>query len=137
MNNLSVGPQRRAQLPAIAWLRWRLFVNTLRTTQGKLELLSRIFISIAFTILGLGGALGMGVLAYVLLSEGKPQFLAILLWIIFFFWQIFPVMASAFTNSPDSSDLLRFPLSYRSYFLVRLAYGVCDPASAISILWTF
>jgi ABC-2 type transport system permease protein len=134
MNNLSIG--RRAQLSAIAWLRWRLFVNTLRTTQGKLELLSRIFISIAFTILGLGGALGMGVLAYVLLSEGKPQFLAILLWIIFFFWQIFPVMASAFTNSPDSSDLLRFPLSYRSYFLVRLAYGVCDPASAISILWT-
>jgi len=137
MHNLTPTLNRRAQLSAIAWLRWRLFVNTLRTTQGKLELLSRIFISIAFTILGLGGALGMGVLAYVLLSEGKPQFLAILLWIIFFFWQIFPVMASAFTNSPDSSDLLRFPLSYRSYFLVRLAYGMFDPASAISVLWTF
>lgn len=125
------------QLMAIACLRWRLFVNTLRTTQGQLELFSRVIVSIAFVILGLGGAFGMGVLAYVLLSEGKPQLLAILLWIIFFFWQVFPVMASAFTNSPDTSDLLRFPLSYRSYFLMRLVYGVFDPASAISILWTF
>ncbi len=40
-------------------------------------------------------------------------------------------MATAFTNNPDSSDLLRFPLNYRSYFLVRLAYGFFDPASAL------
>jgi hypothetical protein len=40
-------------------------------------------------------------------------------------------MATAFTNNPDSSELLRFPLAYRSYFLVRLAYGLFDPASAI------
>jgi ABC-2 type transport system permease protein len=40
-------------------------------------------------------------------------------------------MATAFTNNPDSSDLLRFPLSYRSFFLIRLAYGFFDPASAL------
>jgi ABC-2 type transport system permease protein len=40
-------------------------------------------------------------------------------------------MATAFTNNPDSSELLRFPLTYRSYFLVRLAYGFLDPASAL------
>jgi len=128
---------RRTQLSAIAWLRWRLFVNTLRTTQGKLELLSRTLVSIAFTILGLGGAFGMGVLVYIVLAHGQPQMLAIFLWIIFFFWQVFPVMAAAFSTHSDSSDLLRFPLSYGSYFLVRLAYGVCDPASIIGILWSF
>ena len=36
-------------------------------------------------------------------------------------------MATAFTNNPDSSELLRFPLTYRSYFLIRLAYGFFDP----------
>ncbi|MFZ0295671.1 MAG: hypothetical protein WAL52_18820 [Candidatus Sulfotelmatobacter sp.] len=124
------------QLTAIAWLRWRLFINTLRTTRGQLELLSRILISVAFTVLGLGGAFGMGALAYFVLMQGKPQLLGVPLWVIFFFWQFFPIMSTAFTNNPDSSDLLRFPLSYRSYFLVRLAYGAFDPASVIGALWT-
>jgi ABC-2 type transport system permease protein len=128
---------RRTQLSAIAWLRWRLFLNALRTTQGKLEFLSRVLVSIAFTILGLGGSFGMGLLAFFCLSQGKPQWLTLFLWIIFFFWQIFPVMATAFGNNTDSSDVLRFPLSYGSYFLVRLAYGAFDPASAIGSLWSF
>jgi ABC-2 type transport system permease protein len=128
---------RRTQLTAIAWLRWRLFVNALRTAQGKLELLSHILVSLAFTILGLGGAFGLGFLAFFCLSQGKPQLLAAFFWIIFFFWQVFPIMAAAFANHSDSSDLLRFPLSYGSYFLVRLAYGAFDPASAIGTLWSF
>jgi ABC-2 type transport system permease protein len=137
MNDGRLALHRRTQLAAVAWLRWRLFVNALRTAQGKLELLSRILISLAFTVLGLGGAFGMGVLAYVFLTEGKPQMLALFLWIIFFFWQFFPIMAAAFTSHSDSSDLLRFPLGYGSYFLVRLAYGAFDPASVIGSLWLF
>src|ERR1700716_4551529 len=44
-------------------------------------------------------------------------------------------MATSFTNNPDSSDLLRFPLSYRSYFLVRLAYGSFDIAPVLGCMW--
>jgi ABC-2 type transport system permease protein len=40
-------------------------------------------------------------------------------------------MATAFTNNPDSTELLRFPLTYRAYFLVRLAFGFFDPACAL------
>ena len=32
-------------------------------------------------------------------------------------------------------NLLRFPLSYRSYFLIRLVYGSLDPATAVASLW--
>jgi ABC-2 type transport system permease protein len=128
---------RRAQLSAIAWLRWRLFVNSLRSTRGTLELISRIVISFAFAVGGLGGAFGMGVAAFYFISQGKPELLAVLLWPVFVFWQVFPIMATAFTNNPDSTDLLRFPLSYSSYFLVRLAYGACDPATALGSLWSF
>jgi ABC-2 type transport system permease protein len=63
--------------------------------------------------------------------------LPLLLWPIFFFWQVFPVMATAFTNNPDSGELLRFPLNYSSYFLIRLAYGLCDPASALGCVALF
>ncbi|MFZ0818104.1 MAG: hypothetical protein WAM78_21435 [Candidatus Sulfotelmatobacter sp.] len=129
-------PRRRAQLAAIAELRWRLFSNTLRTTRGKVEFLSRILVSFAFAMGGLGGAFGMGVGAYLLLSAGKPALLALLFWFVFIFWQFFPIMSTAFTNNPDSTDLLRFPLSYSSYFLVRMAYGAFDPATALGSLWS-
>jgi ABC-2 type transport system permease protein len=102
-----------------------------------LELVSRVAVSFAFAIGGLGGAFGMGVAAYLSISAGKPELLALPLWFVFFFWQVFPIMATAFTNNPDSSDLLRFPLSYGSYFLVRLAYGAVDPATALGSLWSF
>jgi ABC-2 type transport system permease protein len=127
---------KRTQLTTILWLRWRLFVNTLRTARGQLELFSHILISLAFAIGGLGGSALMGIAAFFFLSSGKPEMLALLLWAIFFFWQVFPIMSTAFTNNPDSSDLLRFPLNYSSFFLVRLAYGAFDPASILGSLWS-
>lgn len=137
MTELNLPLQRRGQLATIAWLRWRLFVNSLRSTRGTLELVSRIMVSFAFAIGGLGGAFGMGAAAYLAISAGKPELLALPLWFVLIFWQVFPIMATAFTNNPDSTDLLRFPLSYGSYFLVRLAYGACDVATALGSLWSF
>jgi ABC-2 type transport system permease protein len=136
MTETSSAFRTRAQLAAILGVRWRMFVNSLHTTRATLELISRIVVGFAFFIGGIGGAFGMAVGAFLLLSQGKPEMLALLLWPVFIFWQVFPVMATAFTNNPDSSDLLRFPLSYRSYFLVRLAYGAFDPATALGGLWT-
>lgn len=120
-----------AQLKAVAELRWRMFINGLRTRRGKTELASRLIVSSVFGLAGLGGFLVASFFSYMLVSEGKPEFLAAILWPVFFFWQFFPVMATAFTNNPDSTELLRFPLTYRAYFLVRLAFGFFDPACAI------
>jgi ABC-2 type transport system permease protein len=122
---------------AVAWMRWRLFVNSLRTRRGKLELISRGVVWFAFAIVGFGVAAGMGTAAFFFVSQGRPVLLVMLLWPILFFWQVFPIMATAFTNNPDSTDLLRFPLNYGSYFLVRLAYGAADPATALGSLWSF
>src|SRR5215469_9227486 len=121
----------RAQLSAIAALRWRMFVNGLRTRRGKMELASRAIITSIFAIFGFGGFATIVGLSWFCVSQDKPDRLGIPLWAIFLFWQFFPVMATAFTNNPDSSELLRFPLTYRAYFLVRLAYGYFDPASAL------
>src|ERR1022692_2163480 len=136
MSELSPTLHTRAQLAAIAGVRWRMFVHSLRTSRGQLELISRILVAFAFAIGGLGGAVGMGFAASLMISAGKPEMLALLFWFVFIFWQVFPIMATAFTNNPDSTDLLRFPLSYRSYFLVRLAYGAIDPATALGSLWS-
>jgi len=129
--------RRRGQLTAIADLRWRMFVNGLRNKRGKMELFSRIVVTTAFAVAGLGGFILSSGLSWYFVSQGKSEWLPFLLWPIFFFWQVFPIMSTAFTNNPDSSDLLRFPLTYRSYFLIRLAYGFCDPASALGSLALF
>ena len=124
-------PEVSVQLTAIADLRWRMFLNGLRSRRGKTELASRIVVTAAFTLAGIVGFTIAAVSAWYFVSQSNAEYLAFLLWPIFFFWQLFPVMSTAFTNNPDTADLLRFPLTYRSYFLIRLAYSYFDPASAL------
>jgi ABC-2 type transport system permease protein len=131
----TLSPQARQQMAAVAGLRWRAFVNSLRTFRGRLELASRIFISLAFLAGGIGGAVGLGGAAWFVVLRGNAEWLGALLWPVFLFWQLFPLLATAFTQNVESSNLLRFPLSYRSYFLIRLAYGSLDPATAVASLW--
>ena len=131
---MNLGRPVSTQLKAIAELRWRMFVNGLRSRRGKTEFASRMVVSSVFALGGVGGFLVASFFSYLLVSQGKPEYLAVILWPIFFFWQFFPVMATAFTNNPDSTELLRFPLSYRSYFMVRMAFGFFDPACAIGSL---
>ena len=135
IEKLSPAPHARQQLAAVAGLRWRIFVNSLRTTRGRMELASRIFVSLSFLAGGIGGAIGLGGAAWFLLKQGMVEWLGTLLWPVFLFWQLFPLMATAFTQNVESSSLLRFPLSYRSYFLIRLAYGALDPSTAVASLW--
>jgi ABC-2 type transport system permease protein len=124
------------QFAAIGRVRWQLFVNSLRTVRGRLELVARVFMFLGFGMLGLGGSVGLGAAAWYFASHRRPDFLALLFWPVFLFWQFFPVLASAFSENIDSSNLLRFPLTFRSYFLVRIAFGSLEPATAVGILWS-
>lgn len=135
MAGVSVNPAQRGQFAAIALLRWRLFLNSLRTTRGRWELVFRIFIGFWFAVAGIGGAIGMGATAAYFTSTGNLHWIAALLWPVFLFWQLFPVMATAFTETVDTGHLLRFPLTYRSYFLVSIAYGSFDAATFLGSLW--
>jgi len=128
-------PSARQQLTAVAKLRWRVFVNSLQTTRGRVDLGSRIFIALAFMAGGLGGAIALGGAAWFLMKEGSPEWLGALLWPVFLFWQLFPLLATVFTENIESASLLRFPLTYRSYFMIRLAYGSLDPATPVASLW--
>jgi ABC-2 type transport system permease protein len=132
---LIFSPQARGQFAAIALVRWRLLINSLRTIRGRLELVSRGFMFFGFATLGLGGSFAMGAGAWYFVAHDQVEMLAVLLWPVFLFWQLFPVMASAFTENVDSSNLLRFPLTFPSYFLIRIAYGSLDPATAVGSVW--
>jgi ABC-2 type transport system permease protein len=132
---LTFSPDFRSQFAAIARVRWRIVVNSLRTIRGRLEMVSRVFVGVWFGLGGLGGAIAVAIACVYFTRRGHVEWTAFLLWPICVFWQMFPIVATAFTETFDSSNLLRFPLSYRSYFVVRLVYGSLDPATALGILW--
>lgn len=134
---LAAWPEIRDQFAAIARLRWCIFVNSMRTLRGRLEGASWILMGCLFAAVGLGGMIGFGTAAYYFVSHGKAEWLAAFFWITFLYWQLFPVMATAFSESFDSTNFLRFPLRYRSYFFIRMAYGAADPATLVASLWLF
>ena len=127
----------RGQLAAIARLRWQIFRHSLRTLGGRLEMVSRIFSYFGFGVMGLGGAAAFAFGAWAFARRGHIEELAFLFWPILVFWQLFPVMASAFAENIDFSNLLRFPLSFPSYVLVRIVFGASDPSTFVGSLWLF
>jgi ABC-2 type transport system permease protein len=126
----------RGQFSAIAQVRWQLFVNSLRTVRGRLELVARGFMFLGYAVLAFGGCVGLGFGAWYFVSHREAVWLTALLWPVFLFWQFFPVLATAFSENTDSSSLLRFPLTFRSYVLIRIAFGSLEPATALGILWS-
>ena len=136
MAGVSAAGGTRGQFEAIARVRWQLFTNSLRTVRGRLELVARGFMFLGFAMLGFAGFAALAFAAWFLTAHGKVAFLAALFWPIFLLWQLFPIVATAFSENIDSSNLLRFPLTFRSYFFVRIIFGSLEPASAIGILWT-
>lgn len=129
-------PQGTEQLRAVAALRWRLVLNSLRSVRGRMNLVSRSIAGLLVTAAGVGGAFALGATAWELTRTDKLEWLAAFFWIVFLFWQFFPVMATAFTQNIDTSALLRFPLTYKTYFLVRLAMGTLDIATALGLFWS-
>jgi ABC-2 type transport system permease protein len=132
---LTFSADRRGQFAAIARVRWQLFVNSLRTIRGRMEVVARGFMFLGFGMGAMLGSVGLGFTAWYFVSSGRVDWLPLLLWPVFLFWQLFPVMASAFTENLDSSNLLRFPLTFPAYFLIRIAYGALDPSTAMGSLW--
>jgi len=126
----------REQLGAISQLRWRVFVNSLRSIRGRLNLVSRSIAGLLVLGAGLGGGLAFGASVWALTKAHNLVWLTVMFWLIFAFWQLFPVMATAFNENLDTSVLLRFPLSYPGYFLVRLVYGALDIATALGLCWS-
>lgn len=140
MNSLlasAAWPEIRDQFAAIARLRWCVFLNSARTLRGRLEIVSWALMGFGFAVAALGGMFGFGAGAWYFVSHNETEWLAVLLWAIFLYWQLFPVMATAFAESFDSTNFLRFPLRYRSYFFIRMAYGALDPATLVAVVWVF
>jgi ABC-2 type transport system permease protein len=117
----------RQQFKTIAWLRWRIFVNAMRGKGATGELVVRIISYPFLALLIFGPAVGAGAASWYFVTSHMDAFLAIPLWVIFGLWQFIGVSTSTSGPSFDLSTLIRFPIRYRDYLLVRLSFGLLDP----------
>jgi ABC-2 type transport system permease protein len=123
------------QLSLVILLRWQTFRNGMRSQAEKMHALGTVALGLFFTILALGGSLGLGIVTFEIVETPKWIYLSMILWGIFMFWQFVPVLASQTNPGFDGRNLLRFPIKFSAFFLMNAAYGLADPFALAGILW--
>ena len=126
-----LGREARTQYAAMAQMRWRMFMNGLRSIHGLLDLGATGIAWIFYSILGLGLGAGLCAAAYSLASRASWQYLPILFWAISFLWLMFPMAVASFQEQSDLGILLRFPVHFGSYFLLYLISGLMEASTII------
>jgi ABC-2 type transport system permease protein len=130
-------PLARQQYSALAWLQTRVFINSFRNMRASFELGARVASGLFLFLIAFGPAIGLAFAAWNAAVYGRRLGFAVILWILCLVWQFFSVLAPALAGqNPDLSHLLRFPVSFGSWILLFLFYGVVAPSTLIGILWT-
>ncbi|HEY1471890.1 MAG TPA: hypothetical protein VGF61_22820, partial [Candidatus Acidoferrum sp.] len=123
------------QLKLIGGLRWHVLRNGLRRKNNRWDLIGMVWAGLfgAGLVLGLSAAFYGG--TYSFLTKNRPQWMALLFWGLFVWWQAVPIFGAGFGATFDFKKLLRFPLSMRAFYLLGLGYGLADFAALSAIAW--
>jgi len=121
-----LGYLARRQYSAIIWMRFRMLTNSVRSVQGAFEFSAKGVAFIIYCMMGLGLGVGLGGGAYSLVKTAHFQYLPALFWTVFLVWQVVPVALASFQEQFDLSTLLRFPVSFGSFYMLSIAFGLVD-----------
>jgi len=135
-----------AQMLAVAWMRWRMFVNSMfrrkpRTTRQAIGFAFVILMQLIFwpvvALMVLGPIAGSGFWAWESVTEEHPQRLQTLLAAIVVGWQFVAINGqsiAATVSRFDPSSLIRYPLRFGRYFILRTLIGVMTPSTIVGCL---
>ena len=129
--------QTRSQFAAIAWLRWRILINSLRRKGGTGELIGRIIIYIIFTAGTIVMVAAAGIGAYFIAHFGHLDKIFMLLWGIFILCQLLNIQLGQPGTTFDPTQLIRFPLRSNTFIAIRLFFGLLTPANIVGTLMSF
>jgi ABC-2 type transport system permease protein len=126
----------RQQYAALAWARFRMFAHSLRSKRGGMDFSAGILTYAIGAVIALGPSVGLGFGAWMALTHHHPLAITAESWAIFLVWQFLSAMAPALAGqNPEMNHLLRYPLSFGSWVLLYLVYGLISPSSIIGGLW--
>ena len=123
------------QIILITSMRWRLLQNGLRRKQNRLDLLGLVIVGVLAGAVVIAVSFAFFVGAHKFVSTGRTAWLSLLFWAIFFWWQLFPIIAAGFGVSFEFRSLLRFPLSFGAFYIIGLAYGLADFTGLAALCW--
>ncbi len=129
-----LGREARTQYAAMARMRWRIFMNGLRSIHGLRDLGATGIAWMFYFVFGLGLGIGLCAAAYSFASRASWQYLPILFWMVSFLWLMFPIAVASFQEQSDLGILLRFPIRFGSYFLLYLISGLMEPSTFVGVL---
>src|SRR5262250_1350007 len=128
-------PDLAQQLRLVAWLRWRSLRNGLRSKNRRMDVLGIIVSALFSSILVLGIAVALFIGTKYIFAEHRETYLSLVFLALLLWWQLFPIMLAGFAPQFSFKSLLRFPLDFRTFYLVGLAYGLADAAALAVLIW--
>ncbi len=123
------------QLKLVVELRWHILQNGLRRKNNRWDLIGMVWAGIVSSLLVIGLCFAFFAGTYEFLQKNRPQWIALLFWGLFLWWQVFPIFVAGFGVNFDFKKLLRFPLSMNAFYLLGLGYGLADFGALSSICW--
>jgi ABC-2 type transport system permease protein len=126
-----LSPLARAQYAALVRMRWRMLVIGLKSIQGIMELGATGVSLVVFGMIGMLLTLVLTVEGYSMTSHGEWSSLPALLWIAFVVWQTVPIALATFQEQFDLSGLLRFPVSFASFYVLHMIFGLLDVSTIL------
>jgi ABC-2 type transport system permease protein len=133
--------QTRDQLAAVAWLRWRIFVNNFRSLNKKrsatrlaLLILARILIYFFLAFFFVGPVAGSAVLGYYAVAHRHASLLDDLTWTVFGVSLFIGFNVAPANLGFDLTPLLRFPITFRAYLAIRLFFGLFSLRNVVATL---
>ena len=123
------------QMWLIGGLRWRILKNGLRRKHNFWDLIAMIWVAFLSGCIVIGVSGGFYAGGYAFVAKNDAQWFLLLFWLIFLWWQIFPLFVAGFGSTFEFSTLLRFPMSRRAFYLLGLGYGFSDFAAISSTCW--
>jgi len=135
MADVATLPGVLEQVKLVGGVRWRILKNSLRRKNNRWDLMGMIWVGFfsAALVVGLAFAFYFG--GYGFVSKGRANWLGILYWVVFFWWQVFPLFVMGFGSEFQFATLLRFPLRLRTFYLLGLGYGFTDFGAIASVCW--
>jgi ABC-2 type transport system permease protein len=126
--------QTRSQFAAIAWLRWRILVNSFRRKSRVGEIIGSILLYLVFGSLTIVFVAGSALASYYFASHGQLAHVSWVLWAIFIVCQILNIQLGQPGTTFDPTQLIRFPLRVDTFIAIRLFFGLLTPANIIGTL---
>jgi ABC-2 type transport system permease protein len=125
------------QFAAVSRMRWQTLVNSMRTSRGRGEVAATVLALIFLFVLSVGPGVGMALGAAAAVEENSPLLLALLLWVVFLVWQLFPAISLNMTQGFDTSSLLRYPMRLATFGAIWITSGALEPATVVCTVWLF